>query len=113
MEGLGGILRSHSMADNQLVEPGSCVMLARERPIWQERQEDLCRCSDRAAIANVATIHATRCIGDRHVQVCAGGTETPRQAQDLQRARKHGFSGFTRVPNTGLDQAADARNNEG
>jgi hypothetical protein len=113
MERLGGILRSHPMADNQLVEPGSCVMLARERPIWQEHQENLCRRSDRAAIANVATMHATRCIGDRHVQVCAGGTETPRQAQDLQRTRKHGLSGFTRVPNTGLDQAADARNNEG
>lgn len=73
---LAGILSSLSTTDNQLVETGSWIWLASQRPIRKQCQKNLRFRSDGVAITDMTAIDATRDIGDRHMQVCARRAES-------------------------------------
>ena len=68
MEGLATLL-TRAASNCELLVAGGCVVLSRELPLWQDRNENFGRGSDQATVAQMTAQHTPRSSGDRGVQV--------------------------------------------
>src|SRR5690606_40236558 len=107
----GGVFGPSPMND-QFLEAGGRVVFSRELVAGQFGNEELCRRSNLAASADVATVDLSPCVANRHVKVSAIPGDRAREGDDLKGAVQALFIGFIGQTQLCVQQASDAADEE-